>query len=74
MATRQLLPAADPSPIDQQSVERVRRTDWRAASVLLLGLAALLAALGAARGPAIPEQAEFSWPPSNLPAGSPTRT
>ena len=33
MATRQLLPAADPSPIDQQSVERVRRTDWRAAGV-----------------------------------------
>jgi hypothetical protein len=37
----------------------------------VLGLAAVLAALLAARGPAIAERAEYTWPPTLLPARSP---
>jgi hypothetical protein len=39
----------------------------------LLGLAAVGAAMVAARGPAVPEEAVYTWPPAVLPTASPTR-
>ena len=41
---------------------------------LLLAICAVAAAAFAARGPAVDEQAEYSWPPAELPAASPSRT
>jgi hypothetical protein len=46
----------------------------RAAVALVLALGALVAAAIAAYGPAVPEQAVYSWPPANLPSAKPTRT
>jgi hypothetical protein len=51
-----------------------RATGRRLFVALLLALVAVLAAVLAARGPAVPERVVFTWPPRDLPAGSPTRS
>jgi hypothetical protein len=52
----------------------MKPTISRTTAAIMIGVAAIAAASLAARGPATPEQAAFSWPPARLPADSPTRT
>jgi hypothetical protein len=42
-------------------------------AAMILAAVASIAAAAAARGPAIPEQAQYSWPPAHLPVASPSR-
>jgi hypothetical protein len=54
--------------------EEHRFTRTRVLAIVVLGLAAVGAALVAAHGPARSEQAVYSWPPTRLPSAEPTRT
>jgi hypothetical protein len=46
----------------------------RVVIALVLAFGALVAAALAAHGPAVQQRAEFTWPPTELPAGTPTRS
>ena len=51
-----------------------RPSRHRAAAILVFGSVALVAAVLAARGPAVREGVVYSWPPAELPTAKPTRS